>query len=127
MRKLPAAEFVIMKVIWFLEPPVTSGELLEGLAKETRKIWRPQTLHTLLCRLSDRGFVRLEKRGKEKISIPLVEREAYMRFETKGFMGQFHDGSLLNLVNAMYQGEKLSDAEIDELINWANAQRGDGI
>ena len=42
-------------------------------------------------------------------------------------MKQFHEGSLINLVNAAYEGKGLSDAELDELVRWANAQRRDDM
>lgn len=123
MRKLPDAEFDIMKVVWQLSPPITSGALLEGLANEGHKEWKLQTLHTLLNRLVDRGFLSYEKKSKEKIFFPLVEKEAYMQFETKSFFSQYHGGSLLNVINSAYQGESLSDDDIDELIRWANEKR----
>ena len=82
MRKLPDAEFDIMRIVWQKEPPITAGMLLEGLTRETGKAWKPQTLHTLLGRLADRGFLRFVKTGKEKMFYPLVERDAYLQYET---------------------------------------------
>lgn len=123
MKKLPDAEFDIMKVMWQCEPPITSSMLLEGLAADTGKEWKLQTLHTLLGRLVDRGFVTFEKKGKEKTFYPLVKREDYLQYETQSFMKQYHEGSLLNLVNMAYQGESLSDADLDELVRWAGDKR----
>lgn len=123
MKRLPDAEFDVMREVWKLEPPITSGMLMESLAGEKGKGWKLQTLHTLLGRLVDRGFLRFEKKGKEKTFFPLIEREAYLTYETKSFVRQYHEGSFLNLVNAAYQGERLSDADIDELVKWAAEQR----
>ncbi len=125
MKKLPDAELDIMRAVWRLTPPVTSGMLLEGLARDACKEWKPQTLHTLLNRLVDRGFLSFEKQKKDKLFYPLVEREDYLRFETKSFVKQYHGGSLLSLVNTAYQGENLSEDDIDELVQWANAKRRD--
>lgn len=123
MKKLPDAELDIMKVVWQLEPPVTSGMLLEGLASETDKDMKLQTLHTLLNRLVDRGFLSYEKKKKDKLFTPLVERDEYLEFETKSFVQQYHGGSLLSLINTAYQGENLSEDDIAELVQWANAKR----
>lgn len=125
MKKLPDAEFDIMKVVWTLTPPITSGMLLEGLQARTQKTWKLQTLHTLLGRLVDRGFLRFLKERKDKLFYPLVEEHDYMSFETKQFVAQYHDGSLINLVNAAYQGENPCDADIDALIKWVKEKRGD--
>jgi BlaI family penicillinase repressor len=127
MKRLPDAEFDIMKEVWKLDPPITSGMLLESLVGERGKDWKLQTLHTLLGRLVDRGFLRFEKKGKEKSFFPLVERDEYLKYETKSFVQQYHEGSLLNLVNAAYQGERLCDADIDELVKWATDQRRDKV
>lgn len=123
MRKLPDAEFEIMRVIWQLKPPVTSGMLIQGLREETGREWKLQTVHTLLNRLVERGFLRFEKAAKEKTFFPTVARADYLAYETKSFMKQYHEGSLLNLVNTAYQGESLSDGDIEELVKWANDRR----
>lgn len=125
MKRLPDAELDIMKVVWQLKPPVTSGMILDGLATETDREWKLQTLHTLLNRLMDRGYLSCEKTGKEKQFYPLVKKVDYLRFETASFVRQYHGGSLLSLVNTAYQGESLSDEDIDELVRWANEKRGD--
>lgn len=125
MKKLPDAELDIMKVVWQLEPPVTSGMMLEGLARDTTREWKLQTLHTLLNRLVDRGFLSYEKNAREKRFFPVVEKDEYLRFETKSFVENYHQGSLINLINAAYQGKTLSEQEIDELVQWAFAKRRD--
>lgn len=125
MKRLPDAEFDVMKEVWKYDPPVTTGMLLKGLPKENGKHWKLQTLHTLLGRLVDRGFLRFEKKGKEKLFFPLVMRDMYLKYETESFVQRCHDGSLLNLVHAAYQGERLSNTDIDDLMRWAADQRRD--
>lgn len=125
MKKIPDAELDIMKVVWQQEPPVTSGVMLEGLARDTKKEWKLQTLHTLLNRLVDRGFLSYERKAREKFFYPLVRKDEYLQFETKSFVKNYHEGSMLNLINTAYQGESLSEREIDELIQWAVTKRGD--
>lgn len=123
MKKLPDAELDIMKVIWQLEPPVTSGMMLEGLARDTKKEWKLQTLHTLLNRLVDRGFLAYDRKAREKFFYPLVEKDDYLRYETRSFVENYHEGSLLSMVNTAYQGDCLSEQEIEELVEWAISKR----
>ena len=123
IKKLPDAEFEIMNIVWQLTPPVTSGMLMEQLNRENRKEWKAQTVHTLLGRLVERGFLKTEKLGKERFFEPLVERDDYLQYETQSFVKQYYGGSRLNLINTLYQGEGLSGDEIDELVKWVNDQR----
>jgi len=122
MKKLPDAEFDIMKVVWANEPPITTSEIMTQLGNE--KEWKIQTVVSLMLRLIDRGFLRSEKHGKERTYFHLVNKEDYLKFETGNFIKQFHDNSFLNLVNTMYGDEALADADIDDLLKWAKERRG---
>ena len=121
IKKLPDAEFDIMKVVWAMEPPVTTTVIREQLEKE--KEWKIQTIVSLMLRLVERGFLRSEKHGKERYYYPLINREDYLKFETGSFLKQYHDSSLFNLINTLYEDEALSDSDIDELLTWAKERR----
>jgi predicted transcriptional regulator len=77
-----------------------------------------------MLRLVERGFLRSEKHGKERAYYPLVQKEDYLKFETGNFIKQFHNNSFLNLVNTLYDGETLTDGDIDELTQWLKDRRG---
>lgn len=122
MKKLPDAEVDIMKVVWANDPPITTPIIMEQLGKE--KEWKIQTVVSLMLRLVERGYLRTEKRGKERTYYPLIGKEKYLKFETGNFMRQYHDSSLFNLINTLYDGEALTDGEIDDLLKWAKERRG---
>ena len=111
IKKLPDAEFAIMKVIWANEPPITAAMIMKQHGN--KEGWKVQTAISLLLRLVDRGFLRTEKIGKERTYFPLVAHDDYLRFETGNFIKQFHDNSFLNLVTAMYDDKLLTDEDID--------------
>ena len=113
IKKLPDAEFAIMKVIWANEPPITAGMIMKQHGN--KEGWKVQTAISLLLRLVDRGFLRTEKTGKERTYFPMVDQDDYLRFETGNFIKQFHDNSFLNLVTAMYDDKLLTDEDIDGL------------
>ena len=121
IKKLPDAEFEVMKVVWANEPPVTTAVIMEQIGKE--KEWKIQTIVSLMLRLAERGFLRSEKNGKEREYVPLVAREDYLKFETGNFMKQYHDSSLFNLINTLYDDKALTDEDIDELLKWAKERR----
>lgn len=122
LKKLPDTEFAIMKVVWANEPPITTPIIMEQLGKD--KEWKIQTVVTLMLRLVECGFLRSEKHGKERSYYPLVSREDYLKFETGNFMRQYHDSSIFNLMNTLYDGKALADEDIDELLEWAKERRG---
>ncbi|MDQ0092000.1 putative transcriptional regulator [Paenibacillus anaericanus] len=121
LKKLPDAEFEIMKVVWANEPPITTNIIMEQLGRQ--KEWRAQTLISLLLRLVERGFLRTEKNGKERTYFPLVMRDEYLQFETGSFMEKVHENSFVSLVNMLYNGKKLKDKDLDELMKWMKERR----
>ena len=121
IKKLPDAEFDIMKVVWANAPPITTNIIMQKLGNE--KGWKIQTVVSLMLRLVERGFLRSEKNGKERTYFPLISKEDYLKFETGNFMKQYHDSSFLNLVNTLYDDKALTVEDIDELLKWAKERR----
>ncbi len=117
LKKLPDAEFDIMKVVWANEPPITSVMIMEQLGKARN--WKIQSVITLLLRLVERGFLRTEKGTKDRTYYPLVDKEDYLKFETDSFMKRFHDDSFKQLVSTLYGDKALSDDEVAELLRLA--------
>ena len=120
MKKLPDAEFEIMKVVWSYESPITTPEIMKQLGFE--KEWKIQTVVSFMHRLTEKGFLRSEKHGKERTYFPLVEKEDYLKFETGNFLRQFHDNSFLNLVTTLYNDKALTDSDINELLEWTKTK-----
>ena len=121
LKKLPDTEFEIMNVVWANEPPITTNMVMEQLGNE--KGWKAPTVISLMKRMVKRGFLKTEKDGKERIYFPLVSKEDYLKFETGNFMKQYHENSFLSLVNTLYNGRQLSEADIEELMKWVKERR----
>ncbi|MDR0999427.1 MAG: BlaI/MecI/CopY family transcriptional regulator [Clostridiales bacterium] len=122
MKKLPDAEFDIMKVVWANEPPITTNIIMRQLGNERE--WKAQTVISLMLRLVERGFLRTEKNGKERAYFPLVDREDYLKFETGGFIKRFHENSFSSLVASLYNGNKINADDIEQLEKWLKEKRG---
>ena len=121
MKKLPDAEFEIMKAIWQSEEPVTSPVLTELLRKTLpEKDWKPQTVLTMLVRLEKKGFLRSEKNGRERSYFTLISEKEYIRIEQESVRKRFSSGTFSGLVKALYDGEQVSAEELDELRDWIN-------
>lgn len=121
IKKLPDAEFDIMKVVWANEPPITTNTIMQQLGKERE--WKAQTVISLMLRLVKRGFLRTEKKGKERTYFPIISREEYLKFETGDFMERFHENSFTSLVATLYDGDKIKDSDLDRLEKWLKERR----
>ncbi len=116
MKKLPNAEFEIMKVIWSNTPPISTNQIILKLkSKASRK---PQTILTLLIRLIDRGYLVSEKIGKERTYSPIISEKEYLQFETGDFIDRYYNNSVTDLVNTLYDGKKLTEDELGSLSAW---------
>lgn len=121
IKKLPDAEFEIMKAVWHSEEPVTSPQLTEKLRSELpEKDWKPQTVLTMLVRLEKKGFLRSDKAGKERNYYALVTESDYLQVEADSFRRRFNNGKLSGLVKALYSDDSISDEDISELKDWIN-------
>lgn len=110
-KKLPEAELEIMLVIWDGQQPVTSEYIMERLDKD----WTRPTLLKLLTRLCDRGFLRCDKEGRHNVYSVLVPRENYVQDASSNFLQKLHHNSLTSLVASLYDGQKVSKADLEEL------------
>ena len=121
MKKLPDAEFEIMKAIWHTDEPVTSPVLTEKLRfLLPDKEWKAQTVLTMLVRLENKGFLRSEKVSKERNYYTVISEDDYLKIEQENFKKRFSNRSFSALVKALYDGKNVSEDEIEELKDWIN-------
>jgi len=110
-----------MQIIWQNQPPMSTNQIISRLPPE--RAWKPQTVLTLLSRLIEKGFLDSKKDGKERTYSPLIMHDEYMLAETGGFLGRFQDNSLISLVSTLYNGKKLTEAEIADLRGWLEKEK----
>lgn len=79
------------------------------------KNWTRPTLLKLLTRLCDRGFLRCDKEGRHNVYSVLVPREDYVQDASSNFLQKLHHNSLTSLVASLYDGQKVSKADLEEL------------
>lgn len=116
-QKWSETERELMEAIWSCTPPVTSSELLD-MFKEKGKAWKAQTISTFLSRLVDKGALTVTRQGRTNYYEPLLLPEDYKLQKTKTVLDGLYQGSVKNLVSAMYDGDKLSEEDIAELKQW---------
>ncbi|MCI1773953.1 MAG: BlaI/MecI/CopY family transcriptional regulator [Paenibacillus lautus] len=117
VQKLSDTEMELMEVIWECTPPVTSTELLALFAQRGRE-WKSQTMSTFLSRLVDKGALTATRDGRTNKYTPRISPEDYKLMEAQHVLDGLYQGSVKNLISALYDGEKLSDKDIAELKQW---------
>lgn len=109
LKRLPDAELEVMQALWAHEPPATRAEIETNL-----RPMAPTTLLTLLGRLADKGFVKIEKQGRGSVYTPLVERRDYLAAQSRRFVKKICGGSVSAFASALSDGG-LSREELAEL------------
>ena len=124
VKKLPDAEFEVMRAVWQMEEPVTTAALTVQLRMTNfENDWKPQTILTMLSRLEKKGFLRSEKHSREREYYVTVPQEAYMQLEAENLRSRFSGGAFTGLVKALCDTDDLSADDIDDLRNWLNKRR----
>lgn len=112
IRRLPDAELEVMQALWACTPPVLRTEIDEIL-RDTHPM-ALTTLLTLLTRLAEKGFIKIEKVGRSSRYIPLVTREEYLASQSRRFIEKLCGGSLSTFATALCSSG-LTKEEISEL------------
>ena len=120
LRKLPESELEVMQALWACDVPATRAEM-EQILKDTHPIAQT-TLLTLLSRLADKGFVRIEKGERAAKYYPLVDKEAYLAQQSKHFVEKLCGGSISLFASALCHSG-LTKEDLKEL--QALLERGD--
>lgn len=112
IRRLPDAELEVMQAIWACTPPVARADIQE-LLKDTHPM-ALTTLLTVLTRLSEKGFLRIEKAGRSARYIPLISQHDYLAQQSNRFLHKLCGGNLSTFASALCDSG-LSKEEVAQL------------
>ena len=112
VRRLPDGELEVMQALWSCEPPVFRANLEEILQKNHPMAMT--TLLTMLTRLSEKGFVSIEKQGRKSVYTPAVTREEYLASQSRNFLQKVCGGSISAFAAALCDSG-LTREELQEL------------
>ena len=113
IRRLPDAELEVMQALWDCEQFPALRTDIEEILFRTHEM-AMTTLLTQLTRLSEKGFVRIEKQGRRSAYTPLVSREEYLAAQSSRFLHKLCGGSLPTFAAALCDSG-LSKEELKEL------------
>ena len=121
IRRLPDAEFDVMVALWDCKViPVNTAYLMENVGKQ--KGWKAPTLISFLSRLEEKGFIRSEKKGKERQYYPIADKGSYVKNVALDFIDKYFSGSVVDMVDMVCNELKGTSDQIDEMKKWIQKQ-----
>ena len=112
MKELTKAEEQVMQILWDLERAFVK-DVIEQLP-EPKPAYT--TVSTIIRILEQKEFVGYKAYGKTHEYFPLVSKDVYKKFITKGLLKDYFSGSLRNLVSHFAEKEKIDVKELDEIL-----------
>ena len=112
-KKLPNSELELIFILCKAKWPMTRIEIEERLPKKRRL--SKTTVLSFLSRLEEKGFLRVRKEGRNNCYIPIVKEEDYLRQESGSILKRLYGSSVKKFVASLYDGEGLSEDQIQEL------------
>ena len=118
IKDISETELEIMEYLWKQEEPISTVDLLTYFNQERQKEWKLQTLATFLSRLTEKGLLKSEVKGRGTVHQPAITFEEHNRYKAKNILEVLYEGSIKNFFAALYGDKKLSQEEIAELKKW---------
>lgn len=109
-KSISDAEFEIISVLWSADEPMSAQDI-----SERKKKWKYSTIATLLKRLYEKGAVTYEKRGRYFYYSPLIDEKEYKAEQTKTLVRRLYNGSVKNLVAALFENKQLSGEDVKDI------------
>ena len=123
IERIPDAELEVMLVLWHSSSPLTVGEITNTLTES--RPWKSGTVHGLLARLEERGFVACDKSEYKHRFSPIVSEEDYRKGEEKTLMHRFFGGSAKRMIASLLDADGLSDKDLEELTALLKRKKGE--
>ncbi|MBR4878914.1 MAG: BlaI/MecI/CopY family transcriptional regulator, partial [Clostridia bacterium] len=112
IKRLPDSELELMQIIWKLDSPVSRTDIEKNLPENHQLA--ATTILTLLTRLAEKDFLKVEKQGKTNLYTSLVTEKDYLAGESRNILNRLYGGSLKAFAMSLVDSG-VSKAEIDEL------------
>ena len=112
-KRLPDSELELMMIIWEAGQPVTSSYIMDKLYG--RRSWAHTTVFKLSVPIGGTRIPGDIATGPIQLLPPLVAERDYRQQESKSFLKKMHRSSVTNLVASLYDGDALSQEDLEEL------------
>ncbi|MBE6687450.1 MAG: BlaI/MecI/CopY family transcriptional regulator [Ruminococcaceae bacterium] len=118
--KLADSELEIMRVLWDTKRPMKASEITKMLQKT--KNWSKATVHVLLGRLENKGFVSADRSGYYHYFSAAIAENEYLCSESYRMVKKV-GGSLHSMLASLIETDELSDEDIIAISDMLNEKR----
>lgn len=119
-EKLADSELEIMRVLWDTKRPMKASEITKMLQKT--KNWSKATVHVLLGRLENKGFVSADRSGYYHYFSAAIAENEYLCSESSRMVKKV-GGSLHSMLASLIEADELSDEDIIAISDMLNEKR----
>jgi len=109
---LTEAEHDIMKCLWSESRSMSAGEIATNLSHKYS--WKVPTAHVLMTRLTDKGFVSVDKKSYPHKFTAIVSEEEYVMSESAAVIRKT-GGHLPQMIASLIETGAITDEEFWEI------------
>jgi BlaI family transcriptional regulator, penicillinase repressor len=113
LPRISDLEWEVMQVLW-AEAPLTAAAVIQKLQARDRS-WHPQTVRTLLHRLTRKGALRYQQTGPAYLYSPACTEAECAAAASESFLDRVFGGSLAPMLAHIVRERKISRKEIEQL------------
>ena len=119
MQKLAKREEQIMQACWQLENSFIK-EIINEMPDPKPHY---NTIATMVKILEDKGFLGHEAIGNVFRYYPVISKDAYQKHAMNDIVSQYFDNSYPNMLMFFAKEQKISDDELNEIVNLIKSQK----
>lgn len=113
-RQISESELILMNIIWKNGGEALYSIIMEELEKDNNE-WKNNTVLTLLSRLVEKEFLKVNKIGRRNEYIATLSEAEYQGMQTQSFLNKVYGGNVKNLVSTLLREDILSEEELKEI------------
>lgn len=106
------AELTVMQILWEHDKAMRVQEVCDELPSNK---WKYRTVGTLLGRMTEKGAVVCHQENHVNYYTPILDKDTYMKSQTKSFVQKLYNGSVKDLAVSLFQSEEMSKEDIEEI------------
>ena len=110
-RNLSSAETLVMKAVWDAGEDISVPDLIENLKVKFARDYARTTVATFLLKLSEKGFVRVYRKGKLSYVHALKREEDYRERLLQRDVDFWYHGNKSELIASLFRGEKMTESD----------------
>lgn len=114
-RNLSSTESMVMKAIWEAGEDIAVPDLMTALKVKYAKNYARTTVQTFLLKLSEKGFVRIYRKGKLSYVRAVKEEVDYRAKILREELDFWYHGNTAELIAGLFHTGKLTDMDREQI------------